>query len=269
MSHQRTHRERNFSPLRDKTLNNVLRHLFVTEFGYENKVIFAEAMIERILETIDAFVEPVSLLKPGQMLWMAVSDDGRKHAGQPMKELPQVPIVLDLVTDEDLQALADGEEFLVIRRRRHARLLDQTKEQDGALAYTDLSAITLTSEKQVGNDVGRVEEAEERILPHRGSVHDIGPTVSHKTEVAHLLEEGYLEPEICKKLSPVHSLRSVERYAQIYKNVIRLVERSFSPEEISGILSISKRLVEEYIAIVNEHHPKIIADNPHLQGADL
>ena len=70
MNQKRTQRERDFSPLRDKTLANVLRHLFVTQFGYENKVIFAEAMIERILETSDAFVEPASLLKPGQMLFL-------------------------------------------------------------------------------------------------------------------------------------------------------------------------------------------------------
>ena len=105
MSHRPPHRERNFSPLRDKTLTSVLRQLFVTEFGYENKVIFAEAMIERILETIEAFVKPAALLEPGQMLWMAVADDGRKHARKPMKEIPQVPVVLDLVTDQDLQAL--------------------------------------------------------------------------------------------------------------------------------------------------------------------
>ncbi len=269
MSHKRTHRERNFSPLRDKTLFNILRHTFVTEFGYENKVIFAEAMIERILEMIDAFVKPASLLKPGQLLWMAVADDGCKHAGQPMKELPQVPVILDLVTDEDLRALAGGESFPAIRRRRQTRLLDQTKKQNGALAYTDVSAITLVSRRTVGDGVAHVQAAEERILPHRGSVHDIGPTLSHKTEVARLLEQGYLEPEICRKLSPVHDRQSVERYAQTYKNVVKLLARGFSPAEISGILSISESLVEEYIAIVNEHHPEVIADNPHLQGADL
>jgi hypothetical protein len=266
MKRGRTHRQRNFSPLRDKTLANVLRQLFVTEFGYENKVIFAEAMIERILETIDAFVEPASLLEPGQMLWMAVAIDGRKHAYEPMKEIPQVPVILDLVTDEDLRDLADGEDFIVVRRRRHARLLNQTRERNGALAYTDLSAITLTSEKRVGDDVSRVQQAENRLLPHRGSVHDVGPTLSHKVEVARLLEAGYLEPVICRKLSPVHDLRSVERYAQTYKNVTKLLERGFAPREISGILSIGERLVEAYIEIVNEHHPEILAKNPHLQG---
>jgi hypothetical protein len=269
MSAKGTHRARNFSPLQDKSLANVLCHLFVTEFGYENKVIFAEAMIERILETIEAFVKPAFLLKPGQMLWMAVPDDGRKHAFKPMKEIPQVPVVLDLLTDGDLQALADGDDLSTIRRRRHARLLDQAYDQGGALAHTDLSAITLTSESVVGADVVQVQQAEERLLPHRGTVHDVGPTLSHKTEVARLLEKGFFEPDIGRKLSPVHNLRSVERYAQVYKNVIKLLERGFAPGEISGILSISQRLVESYIAIVNEHHPGIIAENPHLQGADL
>lgn len=268
MSQQRSHRERNFSPLRDKTLANVLRHLFVTEFGYENKTIFAEAMIERILETIDEFVKPAALLQPGQMLWMAVAIDGHKHAGQPMRDLPQRPVILDLVTDEDLQALAEGEKFPVLRRRRHARLLDQTQQQEGALAYTDLSAITLTSETQVGAAVKQIQEDEERIVPHRGSVHDIGPTLSHKAEVARLLEAGYLEPEIGRMLSPPHTLHSVERYAQMYKNTLKLLEQGFSPAEAASILSISQRLMDEYIAIINEHHPEILADNPHCQVSD-
>jgi DNA-binding NarL/FixJ family response regulator len=264
MSRKRAHREKNFSPLRDKTLTNVLRQMFVTEFGYENKVIFAEAMIERILETINAFVKPISMLKPGQMLWMAVLDDGRKHARQSMREIPQVPIILDLVTDDDLQSLADGADFITVRRRRHARLLDQAYAQGGTLAHTDLSAITLTSERVTGSDVQHIQQAEDRLLPHRGLVHDLGPTLSHKVEVVRLLEAGYLEPEIARKLSPVHSLRSVERYAQIYRNVLKLLKRGFTPSEIAGILDISQRLVETYVEIVNEHHPQVITEHPYL-----
>jgi hypothetical protein len=265
MSRKRSHDERNFSPLRDKTLANVLRHLFVTEFGYANKVIFAEAMIDRILETIDAFVKPASLIRPGQMLWMAVANDGNKHLFKAMKDTPQVPVVLDLVTDHDLQALADSQDLMVLRRQRHTRLLDQAYDQGGALAHTDLCAITLSGEGQVAGDIAHVQRTQARLLPHRGIVHDVGPTLSHKVQVARLLEAGYLEPEIGRKLSPTHGLRSVERYAQTYKNVIKLLERGFAPTEISGILSISRRLVGAYIEIVNEHHPDILAGNPRLQ----
>jgi hypothetical protein len=265
MKQRRTHRERNFGPLQDKTLANILCHLFVTEFGYQNKVLFAEAMIHRILETIDAFVKPRSALKPGQALWMAVIHDGRKHTLKSMKETPQVPVILDLVTDNDLQALANGASFPDIRRRRHARLLDQALAQGGVLAQTDLAALTLTSEEVVRRDIIQVQQAEERRLPHRGSVQDIGPTLSHKVEVARLLEAGYLEPEICRMLHPVHNLRSVERYAQYYKNVLKLLDHGFAPSEISSILSLSMRLVNDYIQIVKEHHPAILSGNGHLQ----
>jgi hypothetical protein len=266
MKQRRTHRERDFEPLRDKTLASVLRHLFVTEFGYDNKVLFAEAMIQRILETIDLFVKPLAALMPGQVLWMAVIKDDRKHAPQAMKETPQVPVVLDLVTDDDLQALSAGESFRNVRRQRHARLLDQALAQGGVLAQTDLAVLTLTSESVAGHDIAHVQRTEGRRLPYRGAVQDIGPTLSHKVEVARLLEAGYLEPEICRMLSPVHNLRSVENYAQNYKNVLKLLDHGFAPEEISGILSLSRRLVDQYIQIVKEHHPEIVRRNSSLQA---
>jgi len=260
-----TDRQKTFSPLRDKTLSSVLRHLFVTEFGYEKKVIFAEAMIERILETIEAFVKPASLLEPGQLLWMAVVNDGRKHARKSMKEICQVPVILDLVTDDELQALADGEEYRLVRRRRHARLLGQAFAQGGVLAQSDLAAITLTSRTQASDDIARIQESEDRILPYRGSVQDLGATITHKVEVIRLLEAGYLEPDICRRLSVVHDLRSVENYVQPYKNVMKLLERGLTPREVSDILSVSERLVEAYIEIIREHHPEVLAGNPHFQ----
>lgn len=100
-------------------------------------------------------------------------------------------------------------------------------------------------------------------MPYRGSVRDLGPTLSHKVDVARLPEAGYLEPEICRKLSPVHDLRSVERYAQTYKNVLKLLGRGFAPTEISGVLSLSNRLVSSYVEIVKEHHPKVLVTKPH------
>jgi hypothetical protein len=262
----RTDRQETFSPLREKTLANVLRRLFVTEFGYQNKIIFAEAMIERILETVEAYVKPATLLRPGQVLWMAVSNDGRKHAHQPMKDIPKVPVILDLVTDDDLRALASGEKFIAVRRRRHARLLEQTFAQGGVLAQGDLAALTLTARRVVGGDIAGTRETEKRFLPYRGSVHDVGGTLTHKVEVIRLFEAGYLEPEICRLLPIIHDLPAVENYVQTYKNVIKLLERSFAPDQISGILSVDRRLVQAYVDIVDEHHPEILAKNPHCHG---
>jgi hypothetical protein len=262
-----THRQRVFSSLRDKTLGNQLRQLFITQFGYRDKVLFAEAMIERILDTIEAFTRPASLLQPGQLLWMAVANDGSKHAHQTMKEIPQVPVVLDLVTDDDLQALTEGEDYPLIRCRRLARLLDQAFAQGGVLAQGDLAAISLLSNRLVRNDLNDIRKTEQRIPPYRGAVQDVGGTITHKVEVVRLLEQGHLEPEICRLLPVVHDLASVENYAQMYKNVIKLLERGFAPAEVSGILRTGLRLVNAYIDIVREHHPEIVARNPYLQDS--
>ena len=263
MSRQ-THRMRDFTPLRDKTLNNVLLQLFATEFGFRDKMLFAQAMVERILDTIEQFVRPLSWVKPGQLLWMAVANDGYKHAHQTMKEIPQVPVIVDLVTDEDLRALAQGQQAHQVRQQRFARILDQAFAQGGVLAQSDLAAISLISAPQVSADLKAIRQTIQRTLPYRGSVQDIGGTISHKVEAIRLYEQGHLEPEICRLLSPEHSLRSVERYIQSYKNVIKLLERGFSPVEVSGILSMSERLVRAYVEIVREHYPDIIANNPNL-----
>lgn len=261
MSKHRSEARETFAPMQDKTLQNVLRHQFVTEFGYENKVIFAEAMIERILTTISAFTRPAARLKPGQMLWMAVAHDGRKHARQRMRDIPQVPVVLDLITDAELAALTAGEAFKTARQKRHARLLRQAMDQGGVLAQSDLVAITLRQRKQIGNDIAAVQKATGHILPYRGSVQDIGATLTHKVEVIRLFEAGFLEPEICKRLAIPHHLSAVENYVQTYKNVLKLIEQGFPPAEVAGILSLSRRLVDTYVQMVEEHHPDVVVNH--------
>jgi hypothetical protein len=262
---RRTDRAETFSPLREKTLVNALLHLFITEFGYRDKVMFAEGMIERILETLEAFTQSAARLQPGQVLWLAVRNDGRKHAHQTMKEIPKVPVILDLITDEDLNALENGEEYMAVRRRRHARLLEQAFDQGGVLAQGDLAALTLTARRQVGEDIAHIRETEERFLPYRGSVQDVGGTLTHKVEVIRLFEAGHLEPEICRLLPIVHDLPAVENYVQSYKNVMKLLDGGFAPSEVSGILSMDRRLVQAYVDIVYEHHPEILANNPYCQ----
>ena len=70
---------------------------------------------------------------------------------------------------------------------------------------------------------------------------------------------------IGRKLSPVHNLRSVECYAQNYKNVLKLLQIGLGPKEICGILSLSHRLVNQHVDITKEHHPETLTHNSRLQ----
>jgi hypothetical protein len=169
------------------------------------------------------------------------------------------------VTDEDLSALECGEKYATVRRRRHARLLEQAFDQGGVLAQGDLTALTLTNCRTVGRDIASAREDENCFLPYRGSVQDVGGTLTHKVEVIRLFEAGYLEPEICQMLPIVHDLPAVENYVQSYKNVMKLLDGGFAPGQVSSILSMDRRLVQAYIDIIHEHHPAVLVNNPHCQ----
>lgn len=260
----RSRRARDFGPLQAKTLEAVLVQQFQTQFGYQDKLPIARLIVAAVLETIAAFTAPATQLLPGQVLWMAVPHDGGKHARTPMHATPQVPLVLDLVHATDVAALAAGASYATVRRQRQTRLLDQAYAQDGVLAQSDLAVLLLSSLRQVRTDIATVQTREARQLPYRGTVHDLGPTLSHKVAVARLLEAGYLEPQICHMLTPAHSLSAVERYAQTYKHTRTLLAQGLAPTEIAAILQLGERLVAAYIAMVAEHHPEIIAHNPHV-----
>jgi hypothetical protein len=251
-----------FAPLRDKTLQSIVLRLFVEEFGYAGKELIARALVERLLEVLEAFWPPHERLRPGQLLWMAVACDGRKHTHAPMHELPLVPVVLDVLHDDDFRALAEGRPWPEVRRGRWGRLLRQVHAQGAVLAQSDLAALTLVSRSRVRDDLRAIYAESGELLPYRGSVQDTGATLTHKREAVRLYEQGYLETEICELLTPKHTLESVENYIQTYKNVRKLTEHRFTCSEISGILRVSERLVGAYLELLHEHHPDSVPDAP-------
>ena len=262
---RRSTRYRDYHPLLAKTVPNALLNLFIEQFGYGDKVVLAEAMIERILDTLMELVQPSTLVKPGQLVWLAVPVDGPKYTHQPMDKLPKKRVTLDLITFEDIKRLEQGVSIPEIRRHRQARLIRQARAQGAALAQSDVSLMTLVVSSTVSTDLKRYQLENQCVLPYRGVEHDTGPTRTHKVEVIRLLEQGYLESEIRRKLKIEHSLSSIERYVQPYKNVIKLLERDFTPTEICCILTMPARLLEQYIEIIHEHYPDIIENNSHVK----
>jgi hypothetical protein len=261
---KRSTRYRDYHPLLAKTVPNALLSLFIEQFGYGDKVVLAQAMIERILETLMDLLQPAALVKPGQMVWLAVPADGPKYAHQPMDKLPKKRVTLDLITLGDIKRFEQGVPIPEIRRQREARLIRQTRAQGAALAQSDVSLVTLVGGCTVSTDLKRYQQENGCVLPYRGVEHDMGSTCSHKVEIIRLLEQGYLESEIRRKLKIEHSLSSIERYVQPYKNAIRLLEKDFTPVEICCILGMPARLLEQYIEIIRVHHPDIIENSSHV-----
>jgi len=61
-----------------------------------------------------------------------------------------------------------------------ARILCEAYEQGGVLNQADMSHLIGVSAGTIGKDIRESQLEQGVILPYRGTIHDIGPTSTHK-----------------------------------------------------------------------------------------
>jgi len=145
----------------------------------------------------------------------------------------------------DLQALASYG-LAGLRRHRIARITRQAYDQGALLSYEDLAMILTTSPSTVKRDVYFLRHQGKFIMT-RGTKHDMGPGLSHKTIILDLYFKNYTFSEI--ELKTNHSENSVKRYLADFVQVAILHREKFSPNQIRLIAQKSDRLVREYIQL--------------------
>jgi hypothetical protein len=85
----------------------------------------------------------------------------------------------------------------------------------------------------------------------RGVKHDMGPGLSHKTQIIELYLKGYQFTDIEQKTN--HSEKSVLHYLSQFTWVITLHQQGFPPPQIRMITKMSDRLVKEYLQLLCEY----------------
>ncbi len=93
----------------------------------------------------------------------------------------------------------------------------------------------------------------------RGTKHDMGPGLSHKTIIIDLYFKGYTFTEIERQTN--HSETSVKRYLLDFIQIASLYQQTFSKNQIRLIAKRSDRLTREYIQLYDTYYPQ---DNERL-----
>jgi len=137
-----------------------------------------------------------------------------------------------------------------LRRARLARLATEAHRQGAVLSHEDLSLLLAVDTSTVRRMVA-VCAAEGSRPPTRGSVDDIGPTISHKEQVLRLYFRGLLPQRIAARTG--HSLGSVERYLLDFARVAELVRRGVEQPSAVRILGMSPTLVDRYVTLMVEY----------------
>ncbi|MBM4466332.1 MAG: DUF1670 domain-containing protein [Chloroflexi bacterium] len=241
-----------YGPLSQQTLEAVLKRELLTNFGFENMGVVADVLIQRFLAIIEEYAPLQKRLRPYQTLVLAVDKNEKFGYGKRMETCRLVPVMVNLVTPEELQELADGVKLRELRPRIAARILKEAYDQGGVLPFSTVGLLAgLHSANAVSQAVALFyEQNPDVVLPHSGTIFDMGRTLTHKRAAVLLKHQGLLEQEIARRIN--HHPSAVARYNNDDARVGQLWEEGKSAEMISFITGLSMKVVQEYIAIRQE-----------------
>lgn len=249
----RAHYKAHYGPLAQKTLPNILKRELMEQFGFENMGLIADRLIERFLDILDQYQPAKVRLLPGQVLWLAVAADEKCGYGKTMMRSRLVPVTLTLVAPSDIEQMAaERKTFKELRPQLVARLLKEAKGQDGVLALTDVGLLLGISIAAVSSAVREYQKQHPgETLPYRGTIHDMGPTVTHKLQAIELKLMGCLTQEIARRIH--HDPKNVDIYQNDFERVYQLHRDGKDLNQISFLTRLSRQLVRQYIELIDRY----------------
>lgn len=234
-----------YSSARQRFLKPVIEQFFARELPR----LFGPVLREKIAEQLIAIFEDLhpesSRLKPGQILWNALNKNTRATS----IKRSYVPVVLSIITPEDIDQLSSGTPMSEITRKAIARIIREAYAQGGILSTRDISLLTLRDASYVSSIRLHYEKEHACELPHTGLLHDIGSGISHKAII--------LRKVIIEKKDPAyvaretnHSQKAVDRYLSDYHRVKTVYDHNPDVDFIHIVTGLSKHLIKQYVELI-------------------
>lgn len=213
-------------------------------FGGERVVGF---FVEELLKMIDEMAILKDRLQVGQMLWYALDKDTRVTS----KYARYKPVILTLVHEDDIKAQCEGKSQMEITSNGIARICQEAYKQGTVLSMRDISLILSRALGNVSHLRSLYEKKHKRVIPHQGSEHDMGRTLTHKAFIlSKIIQEGRDPHQAAREVN--HSQRAVDIYLKDYRRVKWCLEQNKSLEEIHLITNLSKSLIKEYEKLIKK-----------------
>jgi hypothetical protein len=251
--------------IKKRSLPDLLVHKFLTEYGYDHGPVIARAIVEDILVTIErCYPERVS---PKTVVWLAVRlETHGRQKGIDVSDL--VPVQLRVYTGSEIKLLTDPalrkgrQARRAFNRARFARWCFEACEQGGVLTQLDLSLLSGLSAHYVSKVLREYEIETGEIVPTRGTVHDLGPAVTHKGEVVRRWLRHQSPVRIARETK--HSQASVDRYIADYQKV-RLLSQKIPVADLPALTGLSAGVVDQYTELLQDFEPDLTLCQPAIE----
>ncbi|MCJ7808647.1 MAG: DUF1670 domain-containing protein, partial [Desulfobulbaceae bacterium] len=212
--------------------------------------VLREKIADELVTLFELLSPETSRLKPGQILWNAL--DKNTRGDSPNRKY--VPVILTIVSEEDVQLLVEGALMSKITENAIARMIREAYSQGGILSSRDLGLITLRHPTTTSSIRKRFEENHGCALPHTGALHDMGSAISHKSIIVRKVILEKKDPAAVAKETN-HSQAAVDHYLKDYHRVKMLHNLNHDIEFINLATQIAKHVIIQYVDIIkNEQY---------------
>lgn len=243
-----------YASAKGRFLKPIIMNFFRNEFPKLFGPVIRAKLADELIKLFEKNYPDISKLKPGQLLWNAL--DKNTRGDSPNRKF--VPVVLSIVTQEDIEQLTKGIKPSVIAKNAVARIIIEAYQQGGILSGRDIALITLRNTGPVSQLRLSYEKEHDVILPHTGALHDMGRTITHKAAIINKVIIQKKDPAVAAKETN-HSQRAVDRYLKDYNRVKIIYEQNQDLAFIHQVTGIAKYVIKQYINILkneNEQVPK-------------
>ncbi len=239
---------RKYHTAHDRFLKPAIVNFFAREFSGFFGPVVRENIADALIELFEQNVQQTSGLKHGQMLWNALDKFTRADSSNRRYK----PVILTLVHDEDIKLFEKQSPIKEIRKQVIARLIKEAYAQGGILSMRDLSLILSTTAPLLSTQRAEYEKENNVVLPHTGVIHDMGSTITHKTQIVYkyVVEK---KPTNIVARETNHSQKAVDHYIKDYHRVKTLFDDGKDIDFIHITTNIAKRVIQEYQSIINNN----------------
>jgi CTP-dependent riboflavin kinase len=233
-----------------KTIESILRTFIKKNIPQFSGEIVLNPMVYSLKEKIETYYKDVSHIKPGEAFMIGVDRNEKPGYRKSLLDTKLNTCIVSLFTDTDIDNKNKGIKAREIKKQKIKRVLLEAIKQNVVFSNQDLGFMMNLSPGTISKYIREIEEEENILLPRRGTIHDLGPTITHKV---YILKKIKIElksiEQTCRET--YHSKEAVNRYLKDFESIQLLYEKNFSIAEIHQATKKSEKLIKEYIEIID------------------
>lgn len=159
-------------------------------------------------------------------------------------------MVLSVITENDIEQLANGITMAVVANNAIARMIKEAYEQGGVLSSRDIGLLTLRTPSYASRKRLEYEKENQCLLPHTGLIHDMGSCISHKkTIIRKVIIEKKDPADVARECN--HTQSAVDRYLKDFHRVKTAYQQNQDNDYVHIVTGIAKHVVKQYIEMIN------------------